>query len=177
MRLAITLVCVPALAIAAPPQLVSVKAPDEPIVFSAPVGWQIHIEPVQEKSNSVVASMSRHASPDDCGDSGGEIAITIAIDQVKATPAELLESVLPDAKPKMMQGWLCVVDADDVTCAGKISGLDHLVTVHAGLVGEPPFKRMNPPELVIRVAKSLSWHGKLDQLHEWQRDGTKAACK
>ncbi|HEY3804957.1 MAG TPA: hypothetical protein VGL61_20235 [Kofleriaceae bacterium] len=176
-RLAIAFVCVPALAVAAPPKLVRVAADKEPITFSAPVGWEIKVEPVREKSMSVVVAMFREPASGVCGDMDIEAPIAIAIDHINATPMALLEDQFPDVKPKQLHGWHCVVTSDDVLCAGKLAGLDAVVSVDMSATDEAPFKRLDPPELVSRIAAGLSWHGTLDDLHDWHRAGTKDACK
>ncbi len=173
MRAAIAFLCLPALAFAAPPKLLLVSAEKQPLAFSAPVGWEIHIEPVREKSMSVTVSLFRTG----CGDMAIESPITIAIDQLNATPTALLDDQFPAAKPKRLHGWECVVSSDDVLCAGKLAGLAAVVTVNMSSTDQAPYKRLDPPELVSRIAASLAWRGKLDDLHEWRRAGTKDACK
>ncbi|HEY1812481.1 MAG TPA: hypothetical protein VGG74_09060 [Kofleriaceae bacterium] len=177
-RLATALVCIPALAFAAPPKLVRVAADKEPLSFLAPVGWEIQIEPVREKSMSVVVAFDRNpGTPPSCGDTDLDAPITIAIDHLNATPEALLEDQYPGKKPKKLHGWQCVVLSDDVLCAGKLVGLDAVVSVSFFFSDVAPYNRLDPPELVSRIAASLAWHGTLDDLHNWHRAGTAEACK
>jgi hypothetical protein len=178
---ALGLLCIPLFSAAATadvPKLIAVDTGKQPLKLSAPAGWRVHVRAPRDKELSPIASIT----PDCAG--GPDISVTILLDQITATPAQVVADQYKRRKRSTkVHGWDCITEAanHEVMCAGTLKGLTGVVSAYFATTDAASYQRFgDPTEFTVQVAASLSWKGKLAELSEWTRDAgpeAQAACK
>ena len=155
------------------PHISKVDVRDEPIGLSAPTGWAVRIESVRDGEHTpTIASVDVPA----CQEGDTDLYIGIQLGDDGETIAQVFESFFPGKPVRTLGGVRCYADSEDVTCAVKPAGSARIVIVSfSGSADDVHYTRLAPSALVPLIAASITWHGEIAKLHNWERTDT--TCK